>query len=183
MDRHQERYLQHQERKRKEIAGNLTKERFARYDDDLFTIMYNRKSRRTFNGKLTNYDKGAISTAIDYAPSSCNRKGVFAVFIENTEQIETIAANLVGGTGWADKANAMLLFMANTIAYKAPGEIEYMPYLDTGFIAQNVYLASEYLELSACFINPNIREENKEAFYREFVPEGHLFCGAMALGK
>jgi nitroreductase len=59
-----------------------------------------------------------------------------------------------------------------------------MPYLDAGVIIQTVYLATEALNIGCCYVNPNIREENKEFFKKRFKIEGDvLFCGALVLGK
>ncbi|MPM97261.1 hypothetical protein SDC9_144434 [bioreactor metagenome] len=55
-----------------------------------------------------------------------------------------------------------------------------MPFLDTGFLAMNAYLACESINIGCCYINPNIREENKEIFRKKFGKK--TFCGALAIG-
>ena len=50
-------------------------------------------------------------------------------------------------------------------------------------MAQNIYLAAEVLGISACFVNPNVREQNRQKFNDSFVPDGNMFCGAMVLGE
>lgn len=67
-------------------------------------------------------------------------------------------------------------------AYKSPAEVDFMPYLDAGFIGMNVYYSATALGLGCCFVNPNIREENRKEFNSIFNKE-YRFCGAIALGN
>lgn len=119
----------------------------------------------------------------DTAPSSCDRKGVKIEVIENRHDKEILSGLLVGGVGWIHRANKILLLFANLEAYKAPGEKTFMPYLDAGFQGMTVYMAAEALGLGCCFVNPNIRQENKRFFQTRFGGKDKLFCGALAIGK
>jgi hypothetical protein len=83
---------------------------------------------------------------------------------------------LVGGKDWIEKADKVILFYADMLAYKSPAEKDFMPYLDTGFVAQNIYLICEVLNIACCFVNPNRTGEDLDR-------NGMRFCGAMALGK
>jgi len=89
---------------------------------------------------------------------------------------------LVGGSDWLFNASIILLLFADMRAYKSPAEIDFMPWLDAGFVAENVYLAAEALGLGCCYVNPNIREQNIASFNETFNPLGFRFCGALALG-
>lgn len=173
-DIYQTRYLAHQERKKKLLAGEIKDIPFVEYnEDDIYSlnkIMRNRRSRRLFNGKIDNLEFELILEAISYTPSSCNRKAIEVV--ESKKGIET----LIGGKGWVEKADKVLFLYANMSAYKSPNEIDFMPYLDAGFIAQNVYLICEALNIKCCFINPNHSG-------KEIERDGYRFCGAIAIGK
>lgn len=169
----QERYLKHQERKTNCISrksDNLLPNFYYATDEPvLFKIMENRKSRRFFKRRaISNEHKKKIFEAASFAPSSCNRK---AVIVEETDLID-----FVGGAKWFEYAPLKLAFIADMEAYKSPIERPYMPYLDTGFIAQNIYLACEVLGLGCCYVNPNRREKTFEAVNNK------LITGAMAIG-
>ena len=64
-------------------------------------------------------------------------------------------------------------FYANMDCYKSPYEKAFMPYLDTGFMAQNIYLACEVLGVGCCFINPNTHNKYESK---------HLLTGAISIG-
>lgn len=174
-DPYQERYLEHQARKRRNIAGESS---------PVLAALRARRSQRVFNGQpLNEAELHKVYEAIRFAPSSCNRQAILVKPIEDTESKATLEQLLVGGRGWLGGAAVMLLLFADLLAYKSPGEDAYMPYLDAGFAGENVYLAAEALGIGACYVNPNIREENREEFNGLFNPRGHLFCGAVALGR
>jgi len=183
MDIYQKRYLEHQESKKNMAA---TEEKTLYSDSEiapLFDIMYNRRSQRLFNSEdVSEEDLVTIINAANAAPSSCNRKAVELKVVESKESIEKLSNLLVGGTGWMKNANKVILLIANMVGYKSPAEVDFMPFLDSGFIAQNIYLACEAIGVGVCFINPNIRTENVSEFNSSFLSEEHKFCGALALG-
>jgi len=183
MDIYQKRYLEHQESKKNMAA---TEEKTFYSDSEiapLFDIMYNRRSQRLFNSEdVSEEDLVTIINAANAAPSSCNRKAVELKVVESKESIEKLSNLLVGGTGWMKNANKVILLVANMVGYKSPAEVDFMPFLDSGFIAQNIYLACEAIGVGVCFINPNIRTENVSEFNSSFLSEEHKFCGALALG-
>lgn len=174
MDIFQERYLKHQERKKKLFSNMISEHKTSNYTEKdfqkLLNIMINRRSRRIFSGNVLNEEVKVIKAAAKLAPSSCNRKAVDIV--ESKVGIET----LVGGKMWIEKADRVLMFYANMSAYKSPNEVDFMPYLDTGFMAQNVYLICEVMGLKCCFVNPNHTG-------KEIERDGYRFCGAMAIGR
>jgi len=175
-DIYQERYLAHQARKRRAIG--LREEVRSLWD-----VMASRRSQRVFDGRpLGSGVLGRIYEAVRLAPSSCNRQAIVVrtIFPPGNEVLEQL---LVGGRGWLQGAWAVLLLFADMRAYKSPAEVDFMPYLDAGFVAQNVYLAAEALGVGACYVNPNVREEDRAAFDEQFNPRGLRFCGAMALGR
>jgi len=170
----QKRYLAHQERKKKLLNGETQDISFGEYGQEdyesLMRIMRYRRSRRMFKGKVSDDEMRVLEKAVMYSPSSCNRKAIEV--IESKKGVET----LVGGKCWVDKADRIMLFYANIQAYKSPNEVDFMPYLDTGFVAQNIYLVCEVLNIKCCFINPNHSGT-------EIEREGYRFCGAMAIGR
>jgi len=173
-DQYQERYLEHQQRKRLDITSPSA----------LFAAMRTRRSQRTFTDEtITGVELGHIYEAIRLAPSSCNRQAIVILPASEADEKQELERLLVGGRDWLAGASTILLFFADLVAYKAPGEQAYMPYLDAGFAGENIYLAAEALGIGACYVNPNIRAKDKAQFDELFNPRGLLFCGAMALGK
>ena len=177
MDEFQKRYLEHQERK-KEMITEDTKIYNPEEYKFLKKVMERRRSQRVFNDvKVTDRDIDLLLEAIRVAPSSCNRQAVYAVI---SDDMEYISNTLVGAKGWSNNGNKAILIFADSRAYKSPNEKGFMPFLDAGFAAQNVYLMAEVLALGACYVNPNIREENKQAFIDKYGED--YFCGAFVIG-
>ena len=171
MDRYQKRYLDHQARKRDILINgeNIVKNIYSDKEIELFVkILSSRKSVRTYRGKLTDNEIEYIINIAKLAPSSCNRHGV-----EIKKASEELKDLLVGGKGQCDKGT-LLAYYADPKCYKSEYEKDFMPYLDTGFMAQNIYLACEALGIGCCFINPNTHNKYKSK---------KLLTGAMALGK
>lgn len=165
MDRYQERYLAHQRRK----AAVLRR------------LLLERHSERAYSDQpVTDEELSLVLEAADRAPSSCDRRGVNVRVVRARDDLALLGGLLVGGVGWVHRAPAVLMLWADPAAYKAPGEIAYMPYLDAGVVVGAMYLAATASGLRACYINPNIRERNYAHFAAVFG-EG-IYCGALAVG-
>jgi len=183
-DIYQKRYLEHQELKKNRVATEPKKEYSDAEIITVFKVMRERRSQRIFNGEQIDTDKlKGIIKAANLAPSSCNRKAVTIKVIKSKDDISLLSKLLVGGSGWLENANIVILLLANMAAYKSKNEVGFMPYLDSAFIAQNVYLIGEVLGVGVCYVNPNIRESDKKEFDSSFLSDGHRFCGALALGN
>ena len=176
----QNRYIEHQDRKKRTLEIDDGEECFINYDIiNFLDIVYSRRSQRIFNNKeIGEIELNTLIDSIVDAPSSCNRQAISVKILNDLSEMDL----LVGGFGWAKKAKIAMLLFANMDAYKSPNEREFMPYLDAGFVGQNLYLTAEAMGLGACFINPNIREENKERFGELYNKENLKFCGAMVFG-
>ena len=182
----QERYLRHQQRKKEILTNNYGTMEFNTYtkkeQEVFFKILKNRCSQRTFNKE--EIDLATIFWAIETAPSSCDRHGVSILSVTERDDKDLLSGLLVGGVGWANRANTILLLKANMDCYKSPAEKDFMPYLDAGVLIQTIYLTCEAMNYGACYINPNVREENQEFFKERFdIADNELFCGAMTIGK
>ena len=174
-DKYQKRYIAHQKRKQKILLTGKEEKPFYEHTVGEYIgamkIISERRSRRVYGKeKITPKELKLIKEFAGYAPSSCDRKAIKLVI--DKKGIET----LVGGRGWVEKADKVIKIYADMVAYKSPAEVNFMPYLDAGFVAQNIYLICEILNIKCCFINPNHTGT-------EIEKEGMRFCGAMALGK
>ncbi|MHA1210833.1 MAG: nitroreductase family protein [Candidatus Heimdallarchaeota archaeon] len=171
MDKFQIKYLDHMERKTKQLKDGsnapFNEQVMSGFTEVLNTIT-NRRSRRVFREKVVDDELKLIIESANRAPSSCNRRGVSL-----KEAPEDLIPLLVGGVGWCDKGT-VLAFYADMTAYKSPYEKDFMPYLDTGFMAQNICLLCEVMGLGCCFINPNTHNKYKSE---------HLLTGAISIGK
>lgn len=171
MDNFQKRYVDHIEKKNEQLKNKknapFNEQIMSGFTDVLNTIT-NRKSRRVFREKVVGDELNLLIESANRAPSSCDRHGVFLL-----EAPKDLISLLVGGVGWCDKGT-VLAFYADMTAYKSPYEKEFMPYLDTGFMAQNIYLLCEVMGIGCCFINPNT--------YNKYKSE-HLLTGAISIGK
>jgi nitroreductase len=185
MDKYQERYLKHQRRKKMLLAGKAKLITTDKLDliGAFFKLTQKRQSQRFFNNKkIIKRQIDYIKNSIINTPSSCNRQAIQIKIIRNKKEKKKLEELLVGGKGWVSNANIIFLLLADMKAYKSPAEVNFMPYLDAGFIGMNVYYASEALGLGTCFVNPNIREEKRKIFNKLFSG-GYKFCGACAIGN
>jgi len=163
MDQYQHRYLAHQAQKAKVLAE----------------IIDERHSERKFGDKLVDVDP--ILEALSKTPSSCNRKAVEFVVYSERDDKNILSGFLVGGIGWLHRANHVILLFAKREAYKAAGEIEFMPYLDAGAMAQQALLVASAFGYAACLVNPNIRDKHRQAFESLFGDD--LLCCVVAVGS
>ena len=183
MDIFQKRYLDHLEKKGFELSdtGLFKKDKKIYTIDEYNTVislLENRTSQRNFNSAhITDEQMDHIMYAISLAPSSCNRQAIYI------KEVEPAYAEkmLVGGRGWLNNADRVILLFGDKVAYKSPNEKEFMPYLDAGFVGENIYIICDAIGVGTCFINPNIRVENKEDFISTHGDD--YFCGGFAFGN
>lgn len=182
MDKYQDRYLKHQERKRQSLTSTSGTEDFCIYSDhermDFERIARNRRSQRVFNEM--EIEISPVLKMLEIVPSSCNRHAVYTKTITERDDKDLLSGLLVGGVGWIHTAHTILLLFADLAAYKGVAEGP-LPYLDAGVIVQMAYLAAEVNNTGCCYVNPNIRDHNKDFFMQRFGAD--LFCGALAFGK
>lgn len=181
----QARYEAHQKRKAEMFTSKYGTDKWHKYskkEQETFDkVIKNRCSQRTFNREPVNINE--ILDLAKHRPSSCDRKAITMKVITSRDEKDLLSGLLVGGVGWCHRADKIILLLAENIAYKAGNEIEFMPYLDAGVLVQNVYLICESRNVGCCYINPNIRKENKELFIQRFQDtRNQTFCGALALG-
>lgn len=164
-DSYQARYLAHQARKREVLRQ----------------LLLERHSERAFDDQpVTDDDLAPLLDAADRAPSSCDRHGVSIRVTRSRDDLALLGGLLVGGVGWVHRAPVVLMLFGDPAAYKAPGELAYMPFLDAGVMVGAMYLAATAHGLRCCYINPNIREHNRPHFAAVFG-DG-VYCGALAVG-
>jgi nitroreductase len=184
-DKYQERYLKHQARKREMMESFYGSKDFKKYSKKeqktFIEILKNRRSQRAFNKQPVDIQK--ILELAEYRPSSCDRRAIEIKVIESRDEKDLLGGLLVGGTGWIHRADKILLFLAWKDAYKSPAEKDFMSYIDAGVLAQTIYLICEALNVGACYVNPNIREINKEYFYKRFINDGYQYVGCVAVGN
>jgi|SRR5690554_2819018 len=164
-DPYQERYLAHQARKKRTLIEVMR----ARHSDRMFA-----------DRPVEPQTRAALLEVVDLAPSSCDRRGVSVRVVDTRDELALLGGLLVGGVGWVHRAPLVLLLFGSPLAYKAGNEIEYMPYLDSGVIVQQLLLRATDLGLAAAYINPNIRARDRDHF-RAVFGDG-VYTGAVAAG-
>ena len=182
MDKYQERYLKHQARKKKMLSPSFKpKHKDHCIDPKFWDVIRRRKSIRVFGSEDIDID--GLTSAFGYMPSSCDRKPLHYKLIEGADDKALLGGLLVGGVGWVHRSKYIMLLFADMEAYKSPAEKDFMPYLDAGVAVEHLYLTAEALNIAVCYVNPNIREENKEIFNKRFNKQKLLYVGAMILGS
>lgn len=184
-DIYQQRYTKHQARKAEILKSHYGTKDYKKYSEQelqtFVEILKSRRSQRAFNREPVEISK--ILELAEHRPSSCDRRSIQIKVVESRDEKDLLGGLLVGGTGWVHRADKVLLFLAWEEAYKSPAEKEFMRYIDAGCLAQTLYLICEAMNVGGCYINPNIREENKEFFAKRFMGEGFQYCGAFAIGN
>lgn len=187
MDKFQKRYLDHQFRKKRMIEHFEGGEKTfygIEVQGDIFNVLTNRRSQRHFtNQPVADNEIEYILEAIRISPSSCNRQAITVRIYRTVQDKDKIQELLVGGVSWIAGADIIMLLFADPIAYKSPNEKEFMHWLDAGVCVQSVYIACEVLGLGCCFVNPNIRPEDRDEFHHNYNPKDRIFCGALAIGN
>lgn len=149
---------------------------------ELMILMRKRHSSRIFSD--SEVPPAIIEQILDmirYVPSSCNRQAIKIKIVANRNDKELLGGLLVGGVGWIHRSNKIVMLFADSKAYKE--KLEFMPYLDAGAVLMAVYMYCAERGLGCCYVNPNVREENRFCFDRRFVEhEDQIFCGALAIG-
>jgi len=185
VNNYQSRYEAHQFKKKNQLAfgdGDLLFKKYTKREQTVLqSILDNRRSQRVFNSDaISDEELTGILEQSKKAPSSCNRHGINIVVVRDRHDKEFLSGILVGGVGWVYRADTILLFLADPIAYASPNEKDFMHYCDVGFTTMPMWLKAESMNIGACYINPNIREQFKKYFYDTY--DG-IFVGALALGK
>jgi len=179
LDKYQDRYLKHQEKKKKQLMFSEGYQIQTSYVD-IPLALNRRRSQRVFISKPITYNElDAILWAATVSPSSCNRHGISLKVIDSRSDKELLSGLLVGGIGWVHRADKIILLLADPDAYKSPNEKEFMHYCDAGFKAMAMWMMAEHFGLGACYINPNIT--HKDIFASKFGGR-YIFCGALAIG-
>lgn len=186
-DLYQTRYEAHQLKKKDQLAyskGESYESLPTELLESFESIIKARRTQRVFNSSTIESSLvERMMHHVSLCPSSCNRQAISIKVIGDRHKKELLSGLLVGGVGWCHRANVILLIFADQQAYKAPGEINFMPYLDAGVIIHQLYLSGAALNIGTGYVNPNIREENKKYFNENFNQNEYIYCGAMALGN
>lgn len=159
---YQDRYARHQARKKLQL------------------LLGARRSQRIFtNDAIPEAVFTDILNAAATAPSSCNRHGLKLHVVAGRRDKELLGGLLVGGVGWVHRADKIILFLADPVAYASPNERDFMHYCDVGFTAFPMWLVAESHGLGVSYINPNLVNET---VFNTYFGRGHIFCGALAIG-
>lgn len=178
---YQERYLNHQERKKEQITKSIGANLPLKLMPEVMEVLDRRRSQRLYtNEPITSDELEVILKAATMSPNSCNRHGVLLKIVSERRDKELLNGLLVGGVGWIHRAHTIILFLADPVAYASPNERDFMHYCDVGFKAMSMWLAAESIGIGACYINPNLVD--KDIFKQRFCGE-LIFCGALALGR
>lgn len=178
---YQQRYLNHQARKKEQITKSIGEDVFFEVMPDVMTVLDRRRSQRLYtNEQISSNELDVILKAATMSPNSCNRHGVLLKIVSDRREKELLGGLLVGGVGWVHRAHTIILFLADPVAYASPNERDFMHYCDVGFKAMSMWLAAESINIGACYINPNLVDES--IFKLRFSGGDLIFCGALALG-
>lgn len=177
IDIYQERYLNHQAKK-KEI---------------LVELMEERHSERMFADQAV--EDGILQDLLKIpstCPSSCDRQGITVSVERERDRKALLGGVLVGGVGWIHRAPVVLMFWGDPVAYKAGDEWKWNPFIDAGMVAYATYLYVIASDMKCCFVNPQVRDFNRQHFQQTFSPfygpedwdlsPNGIFCGAIAIG-
>lgn len=162
---YQERYLAHQQRKKK-VLQSIIEEHY---------------STRTFSDQELDPEKlSQFCEEIYRCPNSCDRQAISYMTTSSRDDKALLSGLLVGATGWLHRAPSVVLLFADKSAYVE--NLPYMPFLDAGVAIGFMYKKAKELGLKCCYVNPQVRKENEAFFQERFVKEGLVYCGAFGVG-
>lgn len=157
--------------------------------DELIALVKERHSNRRFDDKQVEPEMvDKILDTLRHCPSSCDRFGTRVKVVQHRDDKALLNGLLVGGTGWIYRAPTVLMLFANPEAYKGGDngdEVNYNSYIDAGVMAQTAMLVATSLGLHTAFVNPQVRTQDREYFYKRFKPSSwqkSMFCGAVVIG-
>lgn len=178
---YQERYVKHQEKKKRQLMLSEG-EKATKLPQDIYGILKFRRSQRVFNSEpIAEKDFNKILNAATFSPNSCNRHGIKIKVVTDRREKELLNGILVGGVGWIHRAQYIVLFWADPVAYASPNEKEFMHYCDVGFTAMSMWLMADSMGIGCSYINPNVLY--KDILTVKFGKPDHIFCGALVFGK
>ena len=182
-DKYQDRYLDHQESKKRVLDGDFSSGNKKKITDSFSMIVNRRRSIRAFTSKVIDGKTlQKIIEDINNVPSSCNRRAVKMKIISDAHRKEDLDLILRGGNMWLRKADSVILFFADMSAYKSPNEVMFMPYLDAGMMMMTACYSAESQGVGSCIVNPNMSQGGELIFREEFNRRGYKLCGAVVLG-
>lgn len=166
----------------REVAFKPHKETEAKA---LRRIVVQRRSIRSFSEEPVSEDLlRKVVEAGTYAPTSCNAQPLAFITVTGREMVSAIFRSATGAEAWADAVPAAVLVTSDRRHYK-PFEQHIIMYQDMAAAIQNCLLASESLNLAACWVSlvSDLHINGQEHLYRRLhLPAHRAIGGVIAIG-
>jgi len=137
--------------------------------DDFESLIKHRRSNRLFETKTVEQELlEKLASTVNWASSSCNKQPIQLYATANPELAKACLQCCKGGTGFGEFIPAFVSFTADMRGYYLPDEA-YLPAIDVSLGAQNFFLATETLSMSACGLTWAQKDENEESELRKLL--------------
>ena len=168
-----------------ELKGKLLKPNVD--FDTYFQLIKSRRSNRQFLDKpITDQIIQKLAETVNWASSSCNKQPIKLFATNNPELAKQCLNQCKGGTGFSENIPCFIAFCADMRGYYLPDEM-YLPAIDVSLGAQNFFVATAALQLSATGLSWALKDREEEKRLKSIlkIPEYYqiIFNAAVGYGE
>lgn len=152
--------------------------------DTYFELIKSRRSNRQFLDKPINDQIiKKLAETVNWASSSCNKQPIKLFATNNPELAKQCLNQCKGGTGFSKNIPCFIAFCADMRGYYLPDEM-YLPAIDVSLGAQNFFVATSALQLSATGLSWALKDREEEKRLKSIlkIPEHYQIIFNAALG-
>lgn len=152
--------------------------------EDLVDLIQTRRSVRMFSERsVPRSDIEKIVSAINWAPSSCNRQTAKIFIADTTSIVQKCIGVNAGATCLSDSVPCFLSFCADIRPYEMPQEMT-LPILDTALGIQNCCLVAHSLGIGMTILNWTHHTDEQDKILREVlaIPSYYRIVANAVLG-
>lgn len=152
--------------------------------DTFLKLIKARRSNRQFLKKTVESDMlEKLAETVNWASSSCNKQPIKLFATNNPELAKQCLNQCKGGTGFSENIPCFIAFCADMRGYYLPDEM-YLPAIDVSLGAQNFFVATTALRLSATGLSWALKDREEEKRLKSIlnIPEYYQIIFNAAVG-
>lgn len=149
-----------------------------------FELIKARRSNRQFLDKpIDDQTIKKLAETVNWASSSCNKQPIKLFATNNPELAKQCLNQCKGGTGFSKNIPCFIAFCADMRGYYLPDEM-YLPAIDVSLGAQNFFVATTALQLSATGLSWALKDREEEKKLKSIlnIPEYYQIIFNAAVG-
>jgi len=164
------------------LAGTKAKNTIN-YDQFVNLLQTRRSNRQFINKPIAEDTLFKLAETVNWASSSCNKQPIILFATNNPDLAKACLKQCKGGTGFSEFIPCFIAFCADMRGYYLPDEM-YLPAIDVSLGAQNLFIATELLNLSCCGLTWAQKDEFEETELRRLlnIPYTHQIIFNAVIG-